>query len=71
MALMLIEFGPFVADTDRRELLKYGKRLRLRPQPFDILVALLDCGVTGLRSSPRQIGVYGNNETDRVCLGLI
>jgi DNA-binding winged helix-turn-helix (wHTH) protein len=39
---VVIEFGPFVADTNRRELLKYGKRLRLRAQPFDILVALIE-----------------------------
>jgi DNA-binding winged helix-turn-helix (wHTH) protein/tetratricopeptide (TPR) repeat protein len=55
MALMLIEFGPFVADTDRRELLKYGKRLRLRAQPFDILVALMErAGETVTRDELRR-----------------
>jgi DNA-binding winged helix-turn-helix (wHTH) protein/Flp pilus assembly protein TadD len=52
---MWIEFGPFVADTDRRELLKYGKRLRLRAQPFDILVALIErAGETVTREELRR-----------------
>jgi DNA-binding winged helix-turn-helix (wHTH) protein len=52
---MLIEFGPFVADTDRRELLKHGKRLRLRAQPFDILAALIEkAGETVTRDELRR-----------------
>jgi DNA-binding winged helix-turn-helix (wHTH) protein/Flp pilus assembly protein TadD len=37
-----VEFGPFVADTDRGELFKFGKPLRLRVQPFQVLIALLE-----------------------------
>jgi DNA-binding winged helix-turn-helix (wHTH) protein len=52
---MLIEFGSFVADTDRRELLKHGRRLRLRAQPFDILVALIErAGETVTRDELRR-----------------
>jgi DNA-binding winged helix-turn-helix (wHTH) protein len=36
------EFGPFVADTDRGELFKHGTHLRLRAQPFQVLMALLE-----------------------------
>jgi DNA-binding winged helix-turn-helix (wHTH) protein len=36
------EFGPFVADADSGELFKHSMRLRLRAQPFQILIALLE-----------------------------
>jgi DNA-binding winged helix-turn-helix (wHTH) protein len=36
------EFGPFLADADRGELFKHGARLRLRAQPFRVLMALLE-----------------------------
>ena len=39
---MRTEFGPFLADADRGELFKYGKRLRVRAQPFQVLIALLE-----------------------------
>jgi DNA-binding winged helix-turn-helix (wHTH) protein len=39
---MVVEFGPFAADIQRGELLKHGKRLRLRDQPFQILAALIE-----------------------------
>lgn len=39
---MRAEFGPFVADADRGELFKHGTRLRLRAQPFQVLMALLE-----------------------------
>ena len=52
---MLIGFGPFIADTDRRELLKHGTRLHLRTQPFDILIALIErAGETVTRDDLRR-----------------
>ena len=39
---MRVEFGPFLADADRGELFKHGTRLRLRAQPFQVLIALLE-----------------------------
>jgi len=39
---MRTQFGPFEVDTDRRRLLKHGIPVRLREQPFQILVALLE-----------------------------
>src|SRR5260370_8275822 len=35
-------FGPFELRTRTRELYKHGIRLRLRPQPFQILHALVE-----------------------------
>lgn len=39
---MRAEFGPFLMDADRGELFKHGTRLRLRAQPFQVLIALLE-----------------------------
>jgi DNA-binding winged helix-turn-helix (wHTH) protein len=36
-----LAFGPFEVDLDRKELLRNGTRLRLAPQPFEILLLLL------------------------------
>ncbi len=38
----LIRFGDFELDTDSRELLKQGVRVRLQEQPFQILQVLLE-----------------------------
>jgi DNA-binding winged helix-turn-helix (wHTH) protein len=36
------EFGPFLADAVSGELFKNGTRLRLRAQPFQVLMAMLE-----------------------------
>ncbi len=38
----LIRFGSFELDTDSRELLKQGVKVRLQEQPFQILQVLLE-----------------------------
>jgi len=35
-------FGPYELQRSSRELFKFGKRLKLRPQPFQVLSVLLD-----------------------------
>src|ERR1700687_3357353 len=35
-------FGPFELQPDKRQLLKDGARVSLRPRAFDLLVALVD-----------------------------
>ncbi|HKV24022.1 MAG TPA: tetratricopeptide repeat protein [Candidatus Acidoferrum sp.] len=37
-----IQFGPYELRRDSRELFKYGRKLKLRPQPFQVLTVLLD-----------------------------
>ncbi len=38
----LIRFGAFAADLGTRDLRKHGIRLKLQPQPFEVLAALLE-----------------------------
>jgi len=42
MLSMRAHFGPFDVDTDNGRLLKHGIAVRLREQPFRVLVALLE-----------------------------
>jgi TolB-like protein/tetratricopeptide (TPR) repeat protein len=42
MFSMLAHFGPFDVDTENGRLLKHGTAVRLREQPFQVLVALLE-----------------------------
>src|SRR5579871_4760669 len=37
----IFRFGPFEVNLDRRELRKYGMKIRLEEKPFDVLEALL------------------------------
>jgi len=37
-----IRFGPFEIDLRAKELRKHGSKIHLQPQPFRILVLLLD-----------------------------
>ena len=38
-----IRFGPYELDSRSGELSKFGRKIRLQEQPFQILVVLLDC----------------------------
>src|SRR5580765_8046266 len=40
-ATMQVRFGPFVLDSDSRELLRDGYRVRLSPKAFDLLSILV------------------------------
>jgi DNA-binding winged helix-turn-helix (wHTH) protein len=42
------EFGPFELRRSSRELFKHGKKLKLRPQPLQVLSLLLDTHHTPL-----------------------
>src|SRR5262249_59284277 len=44
MPAHVIRFGVFEVDQDSGELRKYGRRLRLSAQPFEILLVLLQRG---------------------------
>ena len=40
--VLLYRFGPYEADTARKELRKFGIRIRLEHKPWQLLIALLD-----------------------------
>ena len=53
--LGVVRFGVFEADLESRELHRRGVRVRLQDQPFQILMALLDCpGAVVMRAALRD-----------------
>jgi len=65
------EFGSFVADADRGELFKHGMRLRLRAQPFLIVIALLEKPGEIVTREELRRRLWGSESSRSLTLGSI
>ena len=74
---MRIGFGPFILDSDTRQLMRDGRGVHLTPKAFDLLVALaaerpnvLSKAVLQERPAPNTFVVEANR-TALALLGLV
>ena len=69
---MIIRFGPFALDSDRRQLTRGGDDIHLTPKAFDLLVLLVDEAPRVVRKAELHERLWpGTFVSDATLVGLV